>query len=58
MRQDTWQDCRDAAALRVVAGYEDAIRCIDPADAEELDWYRARLRDARIAADLSDGEVR
>lgn len=44
---------RQAAALEIVRGYERAITKLDPSDGEELRWYRARLRDARLAAGLA-----
>lgn len=42
---------RRDAALAIVAGYEAAITALDPSDAEELAWHRARLVDARLGAE-------
>jgi len=46
------EEGRKAAALMVARGYEEAVACLDPTDSEELQWYRARLRDARRIARL------
>lgn len=50
---ETREQARDRAALRVVAGYEQALTCLHPDDVDEQRWYRDQLRDARLAAGLA-----
>lgn len=42
---------RREAAIAIVIGYEAAIMALDPSDADELAWYRARLMDAQLGAE-------
>jgi hypothetical protein len=44
---------RQDAAAALVAGYEAAVKALDPSDLEERAWYQAQLRDARCAAGLA-----
>ncbi len=47
---------RRRAAEALVAGYEAAVIALDPSDADELAWYRERLRDARLGAEHACAE--
>lgn len=52
-----FSECRRAAELALVAGYEQAFSLLDPDDVLERAWYRERLRDARCAAGLCPVEL-
>jgi hypothetical protein len=49
---ETFEEGRQAAALEIVTGYEQALEALHPDDVERRQWYREMLCDARTIAGL------
>lgn len=54
---DDVEDCRQAAARAVVAGFERGLSMLHPSDNDKRAWYRARIGEAREIADPPPAEA-